>query len=433
VNEDIDGDGILNAVDNCPTTSNPDQADADGDGIGDICDSCLGSDDAIDTDSDGVPDGCDICPNSDDAIDSDGDGIPDGCDNCPTTSNPDQEDVDGDGIGDNCDSCLGSDDTIDTDSDGIPDGCDVCPGSDDAIDSDADGIPDGCDNCLTTSNPDQADADDDGLGDVCDATPTGDDDNDGVDNAVDLCMNTSPGSTVDANGCFILPSNNFEIEVISETCPGKNNGQLLIRANEPHNYVATINKGTAYDFTTERTLDDLAPDTYTICITVTDESYEQCFTVTIAPGTTVFGKASVTAKKAAVEITQGTAPYNVFVNGAAVLQTLSQSFSIDVKHGDLLEVKTNVACEGIFSKTIELVDAVMAYPNPTKGHFEITIPIAQNEVIVELYNYNSKLISVRSYAVEYGKVQLNLENMPTGLYIAKVLLDKPVSFKIIKQ
>jgi len=34
---DIDGDGICNAEDNCPTVYNPDQADSDGDGIGDAC------------------------------------------------------------------------------------------------------------------------------------------------------------------------------------------------------------------------------------------------------------------------------------------------------------------------------------------------------------------------------------------------------------
>jgi len=34
---DADGDGIPNATDNCPCTSNPDQIDADGDGIGDVC------------------------------------------------------------------------------------------------------------------------------------------------------------------------------------------------------------------------------------------------------------------------------------------------------------------------------------------------------------------------------------------------------------
>lgn len=35
---DIDGDGISDAEDNCPNTSNPNQADTDNDGIGDSCD-----------------------------------------------------------------------------------------------------------------------------------------------------------------------------------------------------------------------------------------------------------------------------------------------------------------------------------------------------------------------------------------------------------
>jgi hypothetical protein len=34
---DGDGDGVCNAVDNCPNTKNPDQADADEDGRGDAC------------------------------------------------------------------------------------------------------------------------------------------------------------------------------------------------------------------------------------------------------------------------------------------------------------------------------------------------------------------------------------------------------------
>jgi len=36
---DTDGDEVMDSEDNCPDISNPDQADTDGDGMGDACDS----------------------------------------------------------------------------------------------------------------------------------------------------------------------------------------------------------------------------------------------------------------------------------------------------------------------------------------------------------------------------------------------------------
>lgn len=64
-NNDKDGDGYADAVDNCPDDYNPDQADDDSDGIGDACD------------------------------------------NCPSVYNPDQIDNNGNGIGDDCECCQG--------------------------------------------------------------------------------------------------------------------------------------------------------------------------------------------------------------------------------------------------------------------------------------------------------------------------------------
>ncbi len=104
--EDADHDGVLDSVDNCKGTPNPDQADTDGDGIGDACDplSCpLGMEQTNrDIDHDGIDDGCDSCLRGP-PIDEDGDGVDDACDDCPGIADPGQLDADHDQIGDACD------------------------------------------------------------------------------------------------------------------------------------------------------------------------------------------------------------------------------------------------------------------------------------------------------------------------------------------
>ena len=75
VADDLDADGVDNALDNCAVIANPGQADCNADGIGDAC----------------SPGDCD------------GDGVEDMDDNCVSAANPSQADADADGLGDACD------------------------------------------------------------------------------------------------------------------------------------------------------------------------------------------------------------------------------------------------------------------------------------------------------------------------------------------
>ena len=149
VDLDDDNDGVLDFVDNCDFTANPDQTNTDGDGLGNACDP-----------------------------DDDNDGVSDGADNCPLNANSSQTDTDNDGQGDACDA--------DDDNDGVLDGVDNCPlaantnqlnTDGDALgnvcdpDDDNDGVLDGADNCPLTPNPNQTDSDGDGAGDACDTPP----------------------------------------------------------------------------------------------------------------------------------------------------------------------------------------------------------------------------------------------------------------------
>ena len=68
---DLDGDSILDNVDNCVMAANAGQADGDGDGVGDACDNCqlIANSNQRDTNADGFGNVCDADLNSDLTVD----------------------------------------------------------------------------------------------------------------------------------------------------------------------------------------------------------------------------------------------------------------------------------------------------------------------------------------------------------------------------
>jgi len=249
--KDSDGDSIVDVDDNCPTVSNPIQADTDGDNSGDACDS--------DDDNDGLTDNYpDFCPrnsetnwtsmqdsvtpsastdwdndgckdDTDEDPDDDNDQVLDVNDDCPyTTYSPPRPswisnsttDIDGDG-------CRDSDEDSNDDADEFSDANDDCPtiagtsteGTTGCPDTDDDGWSDATDDCPTEAGNSTLggknacpDNDGDGWSNTDDAFPDEitqwtDIDSDGYGDQTqgvtpDDCPTISGTSTIDRYGCL---------------------------------------------------------------------------------------------------------------------------------------------------------------------------------------------------------------------------------------
>ena len=223
----------------------------------------------------------------------------------------------------------------------------------------------------------------------------------------------------------------FTVEAIGESCVGKKNGKIHISSSESRSFKATVN-GNDYDFTNTTSIENLDAGTYSLCISIEDDIFEQCYEVEIAEGMSLSGKIQVENNTADVTIKSGTAPFIVFKNGELIIETYQSNFSVAVNHGDDIEVQGKSACQGELAEHINLLENIKAYPNPSNGVFELFIPANILSIHVEVYNVQSQLVSSETYDVNAGVVNLNINENPKGVYFVKVNTEEPIFLKIIK-
>ena len=126
-------------------------------------------------------------------------------------------------------------------------------------------------------------------------------------------------------------------------------------------------------------------------------------------------------------------PYSKLKAGKNILKLQMPSTSSGSNHimYDYISLEGDLTSLGIDSKTVNKTD-FSVYPNPTKGIFEIALPLSIQETSIELYSLNMQLISKKFYIPNNGKIQLNIENQANGVYFVKVGITG-VTFKVIKE
>ncbi|MCK0160898.1 reprolysin-like metallopeptidase [Allomuricauda sp. F6463D] len=270
-----------------------------------------------------------------------------------------------------------------------------------------------------------------------------DEDDDGVfDDGDDLCLGTPKGIEVDTNGCAIyrFASDNFEIEIDSETCRTSNNGSITVTPfNTSIAYTAVLDgaDGTqSVDFTGSQTLNNLNAGDYSLCITGTNGliTYQEvCFNLVITQPDVLAIDALVDSGIVSVDL-NGATFYNVELNGL-VTQTEDVKIQLALQEGkNVLRVYSNIPCQGVIEKTLFYSSRPVLSPNPVETITEVYLGGYQGDVGIQIFTANGRLVQTQ-YKTVYGEnLQLDLSNLSKGIYYLGV--DKAgvqEMFKFIKR
>lgn len=224
----------------------------------------------------------------------------------------------------------------------------------------------------------------------------------------------------------------FTILATSETCPNKGNGNINVKADLEQDYKVSFNNVDT-NFTKEISFEDIEPGVYELCITLNGKTESQCFNVDIKAASQISGKSSLGKSKISVDIEKGTAPFSVFINNDKVYETYAQSFDVDVIQGDVVKIKSSKDCEGEINEIIDFYGDIVAYPNATSGDFQLLLPVNEGNIFIEIYDVYSRVISSKLYEIKSGRINLSLNNKPSGVYFVRVMSEKPVSVKVVKR
>ncbi|MDF0717615.1 zinc-dependent metalloprotease family protein [Muricauda sp. 334s03] len=270
-----------------------------------------------------------------------------------------------------------------------------------------------------------------------------DEDEDGVfDDGDDLCLGTPKGVEVDTNGCAIyrFASDNFEIEIESETCRSSNNGSITITPFDTSiTYTVVLDGGSgteSFDFTDSQTFTNLTAGEYSLCITGTNGliTYQEvCFDAIITQPDVLDIEAVTDSGILSVDMS-GASFYNVELNGL-VTQTEASKIELDLKEGvNTLKVYSNLPCQGVIEQTLFYSSRPVVSPNPVDTVTEVYLGGFEGTIGIQIFTVNGRLVRMENRRVSGDDLQLDLSNLPKGIYYLGVeKAGVKEMFKLIKK
>lgn len=266
-------------------------------------------------------------------------------------------------------------------------------------------------------------------------------DGDGVPDEDDLCPGSPPQTLVDVDGCpvFTLPADNFEVRIVGESCRGNNDGVIFIEAGQTHDYTATLSgpATVSEDFNVETEFSGLSAGDYTLCFTVNGESgFERCYDITITEPEPLTVLSQLDAENNIIQLSlEGGNIYTIELNGVVILTT-QDNITLTLENGpNLLSVKAEKECKGVYTEEFFVSDKITAYPNPF--HSEVIFNIGRFNKLVNFSVYSvagERVLHTTLQTDLRGEARLNLYHLTAGIYVVNIKGEGiNTTHKIVKQ
>jgi len=194
------------------------------------------------------------------------------------------------------------------------------------------------------------------------------------------------------------------------------------------------------DFTSLTDFTDLSAGDYRLCITVEGQpDFEQCSNLTIVEpdALDVTSQVSSLQQEVTLNLSGGT-NYTITLNGEVISTTETEITLPLSKVENSLQVRTDRDCQGIYVETILLNDEIFIYPNPIDNGIMTVVIGKQDEGAKEaklaLFTSSGAEVFQKSFTVTDGKIEFNVDGMPSGIYLLNITTDNTLTnYKIIRK
>ena len=267
-----------------------------------------------------------------------------------------------------------------------------------------------------------------------------DSDQDGINDTIDQCPNTSVISSVDQSGCALDPIalNNFSLKVVNETCSSSDNGKIFINSLSSETFVANLDFNgsiVSMTFNSEVNFSSLQAGNYSLCINKEIyPSVKQCFKVVVKQPSLLSVNSYVNPDSYELTLDlSGAEMYYVTLNGREY-ETSENKFILPLSNNkNVITIKTDLECQGVFKDEMILDNIPRIYPNPISGNF-LNIKTGYSNLqksLIEIYDLRGSLIY---RGKRDGSSKIDFSWIPKGIYVLRITKNqKSFNYKIINK